>query len=325
MLIDAGFEGTMAGVARAARRIEETGVFNGFWVSDTANDPFLLSTLALTATEALIVGTNVAVAFARSPFVVAQTAWNLAGLSRRRFLLGLGPQVKPHIEKRFSMPWPDSPAGAMGEFLDALRHLFGCFQARTAPAFRGKHYRVTLGNEVFSPDAHDCGGPPVGISAVGQAMTRLAGRSADVVFLHPFTHLDYLRHVSLPALEEGKARRSVELGPLQVAGSAFTVPEDIPNVADYETKVRERIAFYASTPNYFGVLECLGLEKLHQELHGLSRQGRWREMGAALPSSLLEACVVRAPLAELPTAVRERFQGIYDRVQIDATPWADSP
>lgn len=325
MLIDAGFEGTMAGVAHAARKIEETGVFEGFWVSDTANDPFLLSTLALAATSSLRVGTNVAVAFARSPFVVAQTAWNLTGHFQQRFMLGLGPQVKPHIEKRFSMTWPDSPAGAMGEFLDALRHLFGCFETRTAPAFRGKHYRCTLGNEFFSPDAHDCGGPMVGISAVGQAMTRLAGRSADMVFLHPFTHLDYLRHVSLPALEEGKSRRPVELGPLQVAGSAFTVPLDLPNVAEYETKVRDRIAFYASTPNYFGVLECLGLDKLHKELHGLSRQGKWEEMGAALPRSLLEACVVRAPLAELPQAVAERFQGIYDRVQIDATPWADSP
>jgi probable F420-dependent oxidoreductase len=322
MLIDAGFEGTLAGVSHAARRVEECGEFTGFWVSDTANDPFLLSTLALQATSNLLVGTNVAVAFARSPFVVAQTAWNLAALSKKRFLLGLGPQVKPHIEKRFSMPWPDSPAGAMGEFLDALRHLFGCFGEGKTPSFRGKRYRCTLGNEVFSPDRHEYGGPLLGISAVGQAMSRLAGRSADMVFLHPFTHLEYLRHVSLPALEEGKARRPAELGPLQICGSAFTVPVDLPDVADYENKVRERIAFYASTPNYFGVLECLGLEKLHQELHGLSRQGKWREMGAALPASLLEACVVRAPLADLPQAVSERFAGIYDRVQIDATPWA---
>jgi probable F420-dependent oxidoreductase len=322
MLIDAGFEGALAEVAHAAQKVEATGIFSGFWVSDTANDPFLLSAQALMATNSLMVGTNVAVAFARSPFVVAQTAWNLAGISRKRFMLGLGPQVKPHIEKRFSMPWPESPAGAMGEFLEVVRHLFDCFEQLKTPSFRGRHYRCTLGSPVFTPDHHEFGGPPVGISAVGQAMARLAGRSADLVFLHPFTHLDYLRHVSLPALEEGKARRASDLGPLQVAGSAFTVPTDLPNVAAYDTKVRERVAFYASTPNYFGVLECLGLEKLHQDLHALSRQGKWREMGAALPKSLLEACVVRAPLADLPHAVRERFQGIYDRVLIDATPWA---
>jgi hypothetical protein len=153
-------------------------------------------------------------------------------------------------------------------------------------------------------------------------MTRLAGRAADVVFLHPFTHREYLLQVTLPALGEGKSGRAAELGDLQIAGSAFTVPEDLPNAAEYEVKVRERIAFYASTPNYHGVLECLGLEALHKELHALSRQGRWREMGAALPKSLLDACVVRAPLAELQQAVRERYQGIYDRVVIDATPWA---
>lgn len=324
MLIDAGFEGAMADVGRAARQVEDCGIFAGFWVSDTANDPFLLSTLALTATSRLQVGTNVAVAFARSPFVVAQTAWNLSGLSRQRFLLGLGPQVKPHIEKRFSQRWPDSPAGAMGEYLDLLRHLFCCFEQGSSPTFRGKHYRCTLGSPVFSPDRHEFGGPPVGISAVGQAMTRLAGRSADLVFLHPFTHLDYLRQVSLPALEEGKARRAPELRPLQVAGSAFTIPVDLPEAAAYETRVRERLAFYASTPNYHGVLECLGLEKLHQDLHDLSRQGKWQEMGEILPRSLWDACVVRAPLDDLPQAVKERFAGIYDRVLIDATPWTVS-
>lgn len=323
MLIDAGFEGTLTEIALATARVEEHGVFAGMWVSDTSNDPFLLSTLALTASRQLQVGTNVAVAFARSPFVVAQTAWNLAGVSEGRFMLGLGTQVKPHIERRFSQTWPDSPAGAMGEYLDLLRHLFQSFAQRTSPDYRGKHFRCTLGSPVFTPDNHQFGPPPIGISAVGQAMTRLAGRSADLVFLHPFTHLDYLRHVSLPALDEGKAKRSESLAALRVVGSAFTVPTDLPEVAAYEAKVRERIAFYASTPNYFGVLECLGLEALHQQLHGLSRQGRWAEMGQALPDALVDACVVRAPLKDLPGAVKERFAGIYDRVLIDATPWAN--
>lgn len=321
MLIDAGFEGALKEISAAAQRVEEHGVFAGLWVSDTANDPFLLTTLGLTGSARLQVGTNIAVAFARSPFVVAQTAWNLAGLSGGRFLLGLGTQIKPHVEKRFSMAWPESPAGAMAEYLDLLRHLFEAFGQGRPPSFKGKHFRCTLGSPVFTPDRHDFGSPPLGISAVGQAMTRLAGRSADLVFLHPFTHLDYLKHVSLPALEEGKARRSSALGELQVVGSTFTVPTDLADVSAYEARVRERIAFYASTPNYFGVLECLGLETLHQELHGLSRQGRWKEMGDILPDSLVDACVVRAPQRDLPGAVRERFHGLYDRALIDATPW----
>ena len=325
MQIDAGFEGRLADVAKAARRIEESGVFSGFWVSDTSNDPFLLSSLALNATNSITVGTNIAVAFARSPYVVAQTAWNLSGLSHNRFALGLGPQIKPHIEKRFSMTWPSSPAGAMAEYLELLRHLFDCFSTRVTPTFQGKHYRCTLGNEVFFPERHEFGAPSLGISAVGQAMTRLAGRSADLVFLHPFTHLDYLRHVSLPALQEGQVRRASSLSQVQVVGSVFTVPEDHERVKEFRLKVRERLAFYASTPNYFGVLECLGLEKLHHDLHTLSREGRWKEMGAAIPKSMWDACVVEAPLHELPQAVKERYQGVYDRALLDATPWADNP
>ena len=236
-------------------------------------------------------------------------------------MLGLGPQIKPHIEKRFSMPWPESPVAAMEEYLAVLRHLFQAFQERRSPSYKGKYYRCTLGSPVFTPDAHDHGPPPVGISAVGKGMTRLAGRAADIVLLHPFTHLEYLRQVTLPALEEGKRNRPPHLSPLKLVGWAFVIPEDHPELSRFEAATRERMAFYASTPNYHGVLDCLGLGDLHQELHQLSRQGRWSEMGSALPSSLVEACAVRAPLAQLPAALKERFAGIYDRVLVEGGPF----
>lgn len=324
MMIDAGYEGDLFKVASTSKAIDGRDLFSGFWVSDTTNDPFLLSSQALNASRRLQVGTNIAVAFARSPFVVAQTAWNLQGLSGGRFLLGLGPQVKPHIEKRFSMTWPEKPAKAMEEYLQLLRHLFATFAQGGVPNFRAETYRCTLGSPVFTPDRHEFGPPPVGISAVGRLMTKVAGRTADMIFLHPFTHLEYLKKVSLVAIAEGAKERPAELAPLKLVGSVFTVPTDHPKAELLERKVRDRVAFYASTPNYQEVLEVLGMGALHSDLHALSRQGRWAEMGAAVPEALLEQCVVRAKRDSLPAAVRQRFEGIYDRALIDATPWVEA-
>lgn len=321
MLIDAGYEGALGEISPTAKALDADSRFTGMWVSDTSNDPFLLSSLALQASGRLEVGTNIAVAFARSPFTVAQTAWNLQGLSQGRFLLGLGTQVKPHIERRFSMSWPDKPARAMEEYLHLLRHLFTVFAERGAPSFQGEYYRCTLGTPVFTPETHEFGPPPIGISAVGPQMTQVAARAADLIFLHPFTHLEYLREVTLPAIAEGSRQRADGLSELVLVGSVFTVPTDHPQRGLYEHKVRERIAFYASTPNYRGVLEILGLCELHSQLHTLSRKGQWAQMGAALPEDLIERCVVRAPLDELPAAVKARFGGIYHRALLDATPW----
>lgn len=224
MKLDAGYEGPLENIHEHARAVEATREFAGWWVADTQNDPFLSSQLAVTATQGIQIGTNIAVAFARSPFVVAQTAWNLAKLSKGRFHLGLGTQVKAHIEKRFSLHWPDSPVQAMEEYLDLLRHLFCCFDQGDRPNFRGQFYQCTLGSPVFTPDGQSFGAPPVGIAAVGKAMSRLAGRKADLVFLHPFTHLKYLREVSQPALNKGMDERDPSLSTLQVVGSVFSVP-----------------------------------------------------------------------------------------------------
>lgn len=321
MQIDGGFEGRLEALAGAAQTLDRLGLHRGLWVSDTQNDPFLLASTALAHSRRLQVGTNVAVAFARSPYVVAQTAWNLAHLSQGRFLLGLGSQIKPHIEKRFSMPWPASPVRAMEEYLALLRHLFERFRDRQSPHFRGEYYTCRLANEVFFPDPHPFPAPLLGLSAVGQAMTRLAGRAADVVLLHPFTHLTYLRQVTLPALQAGIAQRPAERPPLQVIGSVFVVPEDHHESAAWERRVRERLAFYASTPNYAAVLETLGFRDLQERLQTLSRQGRWSEMGSTLPTDLVEACLVRAPRERLAEVVRARFEGIYDRAILDVDPW----
>ncbi len=321
MKLDAGYEGLIENIHGHSLAVEETREFSGWWTADTQNDPFLSSQLALSATRNIQVGTNIAVAFARSPFVVAQTAWNLAKLSQGRFQLGLGTQVKAHIEKRFSLHWPESPVQAMEEYLDLLRHLFSCFADGERPNFRGEFYQCTLGSPVFTPDTQGYGAPPVGIAAVGKAMSRLAGRKADLVFLHPFTHLKYLLEVSQPALNQGIQERDPGLPPLQVVGSVFIVPTDKKNAEVEEAKVRQRMAFYASTPSYRAVLACLGYEELHEELHALSRRGDWEKMAQSIPEDLFEACAVRGSRSEIPDIIRQRFAGIYDRVVMDATPW----
>lgn len=319
MLIDAGFEGRLSEMTAWSKTVEKKDCFSAIWVPDTANDPFLLAASAIGSGVQLEVGTSIAVAFSRSPYCTAQTAYNLAQLSKGRFTLGLGTQVRAHIERRFNMPWPDKPVAAMDEYLSLLRHLFHCFQTRERPKFKGEYFSCTLSSPVFTPDHHTYPSPKLGISAVGEQMTKLAGRCADAVFLHPFTHLKYVEEVSLPALAEGKAKRDEGLGPLQVVGSGFCLAVDSPGYRKMKEKVLTRLAFYASTPNYKKVLASLGLEELHTELHQLSRQGEWKKMAEALPSELVAQCVVEAPQANLIPAVTERYGRVYDRFVMDPT------
>ncbi len=317
MQIDAGWEGRLDRIASWARACEQSGIFGGFWLAETDTDPLLASQLALSNTEALTVGTNIAVAFARSPFQLAQTAYNLNGLFRGRFRLGLGTQVKAHIERRFSSAWPESPARAMEEYLELLRHLFACFNTEEKPEFVGEHYRCTLSSPVFSPDPHDFGGPPLGLAAVGPGMVKVAGRSADMLMLHPFTHHRYLQRVTQPALAQALPRRAPELPKLELIGSAFVVATDSPQAKSSWSEVTRRVAFYASTPNYARVLEELGYPDLPAQLSQLARQGAWAELARALPRAVLAECVVSGPRCDLPALLKQRYSEQYHRVIVD--------
>ncbi len=317
MLIDAGFEGRLTDCAASAHRSDASQHFSGFWVNDTNNDHFLLATLAVTSTQTVTVGTNIAVAFARSPYILAQTAYNLAQLSEGRFVLGLGSQVKAHVEKRFSMEWPAKPVRALKEYVALLRHLFACFKEGRRPNFKGDYFRCTLNSPVFAPETNNLPAPKVGFSAVGPLATRAAGEVAEAVFLHPFTHLEYLNSVTMPALMEGKNFRDSSLGSLTVVGSCFCLNTDRP---DYEERKREAVgslAFYASTPNYREVVAALGHGELHAELHTLSREGRWQEMGRLMPADLIDACLVEGSTSTILDTLHRRFSGLYDRVVID--------
>jgi probable F420-dependent oxidoreductase len=260
------------------------------------------------------------VAFARNPMALATTAWDLQALSGGRFLLGLGSQVRAHIERRFSMPW-SHPAPRMREFILALRAIWEAWQQGTPLDFRGDFYQHTLMTPAFDPGPLPEGPPRVLLAAVGTGMTRVAAEVADGLLVHGFTTRSYLSEVTLPALAAGLAAAGrsrpgfeVKYGPFVVTGS------DEREMADAATEAKERIAFYASTPAYRPVLEHHGWGDLQTELNHLARRGEWKAMGGLIDDEVLAAFAVIAPAAELPAALGRWVGGLADR-----TGWTSPP
>jgi probable F420-dependent oxidoreductase len=322
VLLDAALLSTgIDDVPATARDLEARG-YAGVWASEADHDPFLPLLSAAQATERLQIGTAIAVAFARSPMTLAMTAHDLQRYSRGRFILGLGTQIQPHIEKRFSMPW-SSPVARMREYIAALRAIWTAWQDGTRLRFEGEHYRHTLMTPMFSPAAHEWGGPPVHLAAVGPAMTRLAGEVADGLLVHGFTTERYLRERTLPALEEGLARGGRARGDLTVSLPGLVVSgESDAERAEAAAAVKATIAFYGSTPAYRRVLQLHGWDALADELHALSigrREDKWTAMRDLIDDDVLATFAVVADPAELAAAVHQRFDGLIDRFSVYAS------
>ena len=253
-------------VPAAARAIEDAG-YDGMYTFEGQHDALFPLLLAAEHTERVQLTTAVVIAFARNPMTLAQSAYDLQLASRGRFNLGLGTQIKPHIEKRYSMPW-SQPAARMRELVLAIRAIWASWHEGTKLDFRGDFYTHTLMTPFFSPPPHEWGPPPVFLAGVGKLMTEVAGEVCDGFFFHAFTTPSYLREVTIPALERG--RLAAGAGPLEgftVAGPAFTCVGR--NDEELELAIRgakEQIAFYASTPAYRGVLEHHGWGDLQPEL-----------------------------------------------------------
>ena len=242
-----------AAVIDEARRHEKAG-YDGLWTSESAHDPFLPLVLAAEHTGQIALGTAIAVAFARSPMQLAYTAHDLQAYSGGRFILGLGSQIKPHIERRFSMPW-SHPAPRMREFIMAMRAIWSAWNDGAELSFRGDFYQHTLMTPFFSPLPAPGGAPEVFLAAVGEAMTAVAGEVADGLLVHAFSTERYLREVTLPALGSGltaagRSRADVEVSMLAMIATGDTEEEMARAVAG----ARQQIAFYGSTPAYRGVL-----------------------------------------------------------------------
>jgi probable F420-dependent oxidoreductase len=309
-----GFETPLARVAEVARAAESAGVA-GIWTAETSHDPFLPLALAAEHTERVELGTAIAVAFARSPVAVAQAAWDLARLSDGRFILGLGSQVRAHIERRFGMPWSDRPVARMREYVAVLRATWEAWQTGTRPAFRGEHYRVTLMTPFFDPGPIDHPRIPVYLAGVGAGMTRLAGEIGDGLIVHPMHSRSYLGDVVLPAVA--------------AAGRDITIAASV-IVATTEDEIaaaRRAIGFYASTPTYRSVLEHHGWGEVGDALSGHARHGRWDEMAALVSDPMVDAFAVVAAPGRLRTALERHADGLIERVApyppFGTGPWAE--
>ncbi|HLM07223.1 MAG TPA: TIGR03617 family F420-dependent LLM class oxidoreductase [Blastococcus sp.] len=322
MLLDAALLSTgIDDVGATARDLEARG-YAGVWASEVDHDPFLPLLTAGQATTRLQVGTAIAVAFARSPMTLAMTAHDLQRYTRGRFVLGLGTQVRAHVERRFSMPW-SAPADRMREYIAALRAIWSAWQDGTRLRFEGTHYRHTLMTPMFAPAAHEWGAPPVHLAAVGPVMTRLAGEVADGLLVHGFTTERYLRERTLPALAEGLvlAGRAREELTVSLPGLVVSGRTDAER-AEAAAAVKATIAFYGSTPAYRPVLELHGWDALADELHALSvgrREDKWTAMRDLVDDEVLATFAVVADPGDVAARVRERFAGLLDRFSVYAS------
>jgi probable F420-dependent oxidoreductase len=265
--------------------------FDTLWTTETQHDPFLPGALIAEHTRRLRFGTAVAIAFARSPANLAYTAWDLAGASDGRFVLGVGTQVKAHIERRFGMPWPESVVGRLREQIAAVRAFWHAWQTGEQLDFRGEHYKLTLMSPFFNPGPIATPQIPIFIAGVNPGLARLAGEVADGYHVHPLHTRRYLDEVVLPAIAIGAQKAGRALQAIQVSASAFVVtsPEE-------DTFTRAQVSFYASTPSYRAVMALHGWEEVAQRLSGLAARGQWAEMPALISDEILHAfAVVAAP------------------------------
>jgi probable F420-dependent oxidoreductase len=322
LTVDGAVSSQLANVADAATRLERRG-YDCCWTAEINHDPFLPLVLAAEHTTTIELGTSIAVAFARNPMTVANVGWDLQDYSGGRFILGLGSQIKPHIEKRFSMPW-SQPVQRMREFVLALREIWSCWQDGAKLAFEGDFYTHKLMTPMFTPEPLAHGFPKVFVAAVGEAMTEMCGEVADGLLAHAFTTKRYFEEVTTPALLRGMERSGRKRSDFQLSCPLFVVMgNDDAELAANAIGTRKQIAFYASTPAYRKVLELHGWGDLQTELHRLSLQGDWDEMGSLIDDEILEAFAVVALVGDIVEKIRDRCDGVIDRVLVGFPPSVD--
>jgi probable F420-dependent oxidoreductase len=323
MKVDGGIGFDLTKAAEEAKEREEAG-YSGIWTAETSHDPFFPLLLAAEHTEHVELGTSIAVAFARNPMLLANVGYDLQAYSKGRFILGLGSQIKPHITKRFSMPW-SAPAARMREMILAVRAIWDCWNNGTKLDFRGEFYTHTLMTPFFNPGPNPYGNPKVFLAGVGEKMTEVAGEVADGFLCHGFTTERYLREVTIPALERGRAAAGKTMEGFEIVGPSFVVTgADEGEMASAAAGTRQQIAFYGSTPAYRGVLELHGWGGLQDELNTLSKQGRWVEMGDLVDDEILNTFAVVAAPEDVAPELHRRYGDVIQRISFYA-PYKTDP
>ena len=306
----------------AARAAEEAG-FDAVMTVELGHDPLTPLAFAALATQRVELTPSVAVAFPRSPTVLASQAWDLHANAQGRFVLGLGSQVKGHNERRFGIAWTP-PAPRMRDYVRALRALWRCWETRGRLNFDSPHYKLTLMTPDFSPEPTGLPMPAVTIAAVGEAMLRVAGQVGDGVRLHPLCSRKYLEEVCMPQMMEGMRRSGRSRVHFDVHGGGFvaTGPDEA-SVAAAMQKVRRRIGFYGSTRTYLPILALHGLQDLSAKLHRMSVEGRWDQMAAEVPEEAVRIFAACGTYGEIAKAIEQRFGGVADSIDLHFPP--DTP
>ncbi len=293
-----------------AKAAEKLG-FGALWIPETQHDPFLPGPLIAEHTEQIGFGTAVAIGFARSPATLAYTAWDLSQMSGGRFILGLGTQVKAHVERRFGMPWPDSPVRKLRELVGALRSFWQTWQTGDPLNFRGDYYKLTLMTPFFNPGPVEHPDIPIYLAGVNAGLARLAGEVADGFHVHPFHSPRYLGDVLMPAIAAGLAKSGREAGAVKISVTVMTMTT--PGSREF---IRQQIAFYASTPSYRRVLAVHGWEEVGEQLSLLASRQRWGEMPRLISDEILETFGTSAAPEELAAALRSRYADLADRLTL---------
>jgi probable F420-dependent oxidoreductase len=312
MKVDAGIGHQLEKIPQAVREAEAAG-YDGVRTAEMNHDPFFPLVLAAEHSQRLDISTSIAVAFARSPMILANIGHDLNAYSKGRFTLGLGSQIKPHITKRFSMPW-HAPAPQMRELVLAMRAIWANWYEGKPLEFVGKYYTHSLMTPAFTPENKEHGPPRVVLAAVGPHMTEVAGEVADGMIIHPFSTVPYIDAVTLPAIERGLAKAGRPRSDFEISYSNFVVTgRDEAEFAASKKAAKERIAFYGSTPAYQGVLDSIGVGELQPELNRMSKQGRWQEMGTLISDEVLEAFAVVGEPASIAPEMLRRYGRFTDR------------
>ena len=296
-----------------ARFADETG-FDGLWTFETAHEPFLPLVLAAEHSNRLSLGTSIAVAFARSPAILAHISWDLARFSRGRFILGLGTQVKGHNERRFGVRW-ERPVEKMREVILAVRAIWDSWQNQTRLNFQGEYFKLTLMTPFFSPEPHEFNRIPIYIAGVNRRMCQLGGELCEGFHVHPLHSPRYIQEMVLPNIEQGLTKAGRRRRDIELSSSIFVIPTDDPNeVAKYELEARRQISFYASTPPYRPVFDLEGWGDIADQLKSCAANGRWSEMPSLITDEMLDRLVLRGAWSDLPGKVLRKYAGLLDRV-----------
>ena len=309
MKIDTTLPSTHLEAVPSLVQAAETMGFDGIWTTETQHDPFLPGPLIAEHSNNLQFGTAIAISFARSPATMAYSAWDLAQMSKGRFILGLGTQVKGHIERRFGMPWPESVVGKLREQISAIKALWNTWQNDERLNFRGEYYRLTLMSPFFNPGPIQYPNIPIFLSGVNIGLAQLAGEVAAGFHVHPLNSQRYLREVIIPAIEKGASQTGRDRADIAVSVPVFVVT----NAAE-RTFMRQQISFYASTPSYRRVFALHGWEDVAERLSSLAAKGHWGEMPDQISDEMLSTFAVVAAPEDLPYALNERYQGLADRL-----------